>query len=157
MWRPRCEEHGIQCCRHPPCWFLKTAYCSHDSSCCADQNSLLSVSRPRQRPVTHGCISLLTFAPGRRARTRSPNGRISFLCFCPRIFSCGVIRVSLLTLYLGRIHAACLIVHGSIGECVVSGKDGIFVFHHCQICSSKSTICGDGFLRCSIALMALCR
>ena len=39
MWRPRCEEHGIQRCRHPPCWFLKTAYCfaSHDSSCCADQ------------------------------------------------------------------------------------------------------------------------
>ena len=39
MWRPRCEEHGIQCCRHPSCWFLKTAYCSasHDSSCCAYQ------------------------------------------------------------------------------------------------------------------------
>ena len=33
------KSHGIQCCRHPPCWFLKTAYCSasHDSSCCAEQ------------------------------------------------------------------------------------------------------------------------
>ena len=33
--------------------------------------------------------------------------------------------MSLLTLYLVRIHAACLIVHGSIGECVVTAKDGI--------------------------------
>ena len=39
------------------------------------------------------------------------NGRISFLCFCPRIFSYGVTRVSHLTLYLVRIRAACLIVN----------------------------------------------
>ena len=58
------------------------------------------------------------------------------------------------TLYLVRIHAACLIVHGSIGECVVTAEDGIF-FHHCQICSGKSTNCGDGFLRYSVALVAV--
>ena len=117
--------------------------------------SSLSVSRPSQRPVTRGCISWLTFAPGRRARTCSSNGRISFLYFCPRIFSFGVIRVSLLTLYLVRIHAACLIVHGSIGERVVTVKRRDFLFDHCQICSSKSTYRGDGFLCCSIALMAV--
>ena len=33
--------------------------------------------------------------------------------------------MSLLTLYLVRIHAACLIVLGSIGECVVTAKDWI--------------------------------
>ena len=33
--------------------------------------------------------------------------------------------MSLLTLYLVRIHAACLIVHGSIGECAVTSKDAI--------------------------------
>ena len=33
--------------------------------------------------------------------------------------------VSLFTLYRVRIHATCLIVHGSIGECVVTSKDGI--------------------------------
>ena len=33
--------------------------------------------------------------------------------------------MSLLTLYLVRIRAACLIVHGSIGECVVTAKNGI--------------------------------
>ena len=37
-----------------------------------------------------------TLAPGRRPRTCSPNGRVSFLYFCPRIFSNGVIRVSIL-------------------------------------------------------------
>ena len=31
-----------------------------------------------------------------------------------------------------------------------------FVFENCQICSSNSTHCGDGFLSGSIALMALC-
>ena len=38
MWRPRCEEHGVERCRHPSCW-LKTKYCSasHDSSCSASQ------------------------------------------------------------------------------------------------------------------------
>ena len=44
---------------------------------------------------------------------------------CPRIFSYGVIRVSLLTLYRVRNHAASRIVHGSIGVCVVTSKDGI--------------------------------
>ena len=31
----------------------------------------------------------------------------------------------LLTLYLMRIHAACVIVQGSIDKCVVTAKDGI--------------------------------
>ena len=50
--------------------------------------SSLSVSGPNLRPATRGCRSWLTQAPGRRARTCSLNGRISFLYFCPRIFSC---------------------------------------------------------------------
>ena len=87
--------------------------------------SSLSVSRPNQRPVTHGCRSWLTLAPGRRARTCSPSGRISYLYFCPRIFSYGVIRVSLLTLCRVRTQAGCLVVLGSIGEGVVASKDGI--------------------------------
>ena len=100
----------------------------------------------------------LTFALRRRARTCSPSGKISFLYFCPRIFSYVVIRVSLLTLYQVTFHAACLIVHGSIGECaVVTSKTWDFVFENFQICSSESTHSGDCFLSCSIALMALGR
>ena len=45
--------------------------------------------------------------------------------FCPQIFSFGVIRVSLLTLYRVRTRAVCLIVHDSIGECAVTSKDWI--------------------------------
>ena len=122
MWGPRCEEHGIQCCRHPSCWFLKKAYCSasHDSSCCAYQMLITQciASQPE------ACYPWLDMLIDIRSRTASedliPQWKNLF-----SVFLYGVIRVSLLTLYLVRIHAACLIVHGSIGECVVTAKDGI--------------------------------
>ena len=127
--RFRCGDHGVKSMAFNAAgthlagsWRRRTALLLMTPTAVPIKCSSLSVSRPSQRPVTHGCISCLTFAPGRRARTCSPSGRISFLYFCPRIFSYGVIRVSLLTLYIVRIHAACLIVHGSIGECVVTVK-----------------------------------
>ena len=127
MWEPRCEEHGIQCSRHTSCWFLKTAYCSasHDSSCCACQMLITQciVSQPE------ACYPWLQKLVDIRSRTASedlfPQRKNLFSAFLPRIFSYGVSRASLLTLYLVRIHAACLIVHGSIGECLVTAKDGI--------------------------------
>ena len=81
MWRPRCKEDCLQSFWHPSSWFLETADCpiSHDSSC---------VSRPNLRPVIHGSRIWLTLAFARRARTCSLNCRISFLCYCLRIFSC---------------------------------------------------------------------
>ena len=53
------------------------------------------------------------------------SGRISFLYFflCTNLLA-RVVRVSLLTLYRVRSHAACLIVHGSIRECVVTSTTG---------------------------------
>ena len=70
--RFRCGDHGVKSMafiaagtHRAGSWRRRTA---HDSSCCA--------------------------YPGRRARTWSPSGRISFLYFCPRIFSYSVIRVS---------------------------------------------------------------
>ena len=50
------------------------------------------------------------------------------------------------------IYAACWIVHGRIGECVVTAKDGILSF----ITARYVLASPHGFLRCSIALMALC-
>ena len=167
-WRPgrfRCGDHGVHSIASNASgthcaisWRRRTARLLMTLAAVPSRCSLLSVSRPNQRPVTqgYGCRSWLTLAPGRRTRTCSPSGRISVLYFCPRIFSCGVTRVSLLTLYRVRTHAACLIVHGSIGERVVTSKNGI-VFENCQICSSKTARCGDGLLRGAVALMALCQ
>ena len=47
------------------------------------------------------------------------------LCISVHDSSRTVSCVSLRTLYLVRTHAACLIVHGNIGECVVTSKDAI--------------------------------
>ena len=99
----------------------KAAYCSasHDASCCANQMPITEciASQPE------ACYPWLQKLIGENLFTQRQD--FFFRYFCPRIFSYGIIRVSLLTLYQVRIHAACLIVHGSIGECVVTSKDGI--------------------------------
>ena len=134
---------------------LKTAYCSasHDSSCIAYQMLITQciASQPETcYPWLHQLMNIRS-----RARTCSPNGRISFLYFCPRIFSSGVIRVSLLTLYLVRIHAACLIVHGRIGECVVTVKDWILSLITARYVTASPRTVETAF-SCSVALIALC-
>ena len=56
------------------------------------RRTALLLMTPAAVPVK--MLITLAFAPGRRARTCSPSGRISFLYFCPRIFSYGIIRAS---------------------------------------------------------------
>ena len=109
------------------------------------KSSSLSVSRPSQRPVTHGCTSW----------TASEDLFFQW----KNLFS-----VFLSTNLLVRSHS-CVPSHIVSREnpCCVSDrprkhvccdcKRRDLVFDNCQICSSKSTHCGDGFLRFSIALM----
>ena len=105
-------------------WRRRTA--SRDSSCCAYQMFITECVTSQPEACYPWPQKLIDLAPGLRARTCSPSGRISFLQFCPRMFSSyGASRVSLLTKNRVRIHAACLIVHGRIGECVVTSKDRI--------------------------------
>ena len=108
--------------------------------------------------VKHSSLSVSrqALAPGRRARTCSPNGGISFLYICPRIFSYDVMRVS--AHVVSRETARSV----SVGPrqywriwLHVERRD--FVFYDCQVCASKTAYCGDGLLRGVIALMALCR
>ena len=157
MWRSWCEEHGIQCCRHPSCWFLKRAYCSasHDSSYCAYQ--MLSTECVTYQPET--CYPWLHKLIDIRSRTASEN----LFTQWQDLFS-----VFLSTDLLVR-GDSCVSSHivSSENPCCVSEhprkhrrvcchfERRNFVFENCQICSSESTHCGDGSLSCSIELMAL--
>ena len=153
--RFRCGDHGVKSIAFNAAgthltgsWRRRTALHLITPAAVPDRNSSLSVSRPNQRPVTHCCRSSLTLAPGRRARTCSPSGRISFL---------------------HSVHESSSHIVSSENPCCVSDrprkhrkvcchfKRRDFIFENCQIYSGKSTHSGDGFLNYSIALMALCR
>ena len=73
----------------------------------------------------------------------------------------GVIRVFLLTLYRVRLHAACLSVHGSIAECVVTSKDWILSLRTADMFRqvhalwrrlSQRPHCSDGSVSVTIAV-----
>ena len=105
MWRPMCEEHCLWSFCHPSSWFLETAdfTTSHDSLITEGVTAKLKARNPCMAEEA-GWHWLLGY---RRAGTCSPNGRISFLYFCSRNFSDGVMRVSLRTLYLVRTQRHC--------------------------------------------------
>ena len=59
--------------------------------------------------------------------------------------------------YRVRTNAACLIVHGSIGECVVASKDGILDLRTARLVRAIFAYCGDGLFRGATVLTALRR
>ena len=95
--------------------------------------SSLGVSRPNQWLVTHGCRSWLPLA----SENPFTQWQDIFPHFCPRIFSYGVVRVSLRILYLVRIHASCPMVHGNIGESGFHVERRDFFFDDFQVCASS--------------------
>ena len=85
--RFRCGDHGVKSMAFIAAgthlagsWRQRTALLLMTPAPVPIKCSSLSVSRPSQRPVTHGCISWLTFAPGRRTRTCSPNVEEYLFC-----------------------------------------------------------------------------
>ena len=159
MWRPRCEEHCIQCCCTHLAGSWRRAHCSasHDSSCCAYQ-MLITECVPSQ---PEACCPW----PQKLIDTSSWMASEDLFAQWKNLYF-----VFLSTNLLVRSHS-CVIFHIVSREnpCRVSDRPRKhwcmcchckrldFVFDNCQICSSMSTYCGDGFLRCCIALMGLCR
>ena len=84
--RCNCGDHGVKSISiafNAAGRFLETT--SRDTSCCTCQMLVTECVTSQPMPVTHGCKSLLTLAPGRRV------------------------------LLSTNLVVACLIVHGSIG------------------------------------------
>ena len=138
--RFRCRDHSVKSIAFNAagthlCWFLETASCStsHDSSCCAHQMLITEcvTSQPEAcYPRLQKLIDIGSWTTSENLFTQWQD-----------LFSRNSVHessrtgsfLSLLTLYRVRTHAACLITHGRIGECVVASKDGKFVFENCQI------------------------
>ena len=146
MWRPRCENHCLQSFWYPSSWFLETADCptSHHTSCCAYQMLITEcvASQPKARnPWLQALVDIGSWAASEED-----------------LFSRwqDLLPVFLSTNVLVRCQTS-LIVHGSIGECVVTPKNGNLSLKSCQICAGKTAHFGDGFLRGAVALMTLCR
>ena len=155
MWGRRCEEHCIHRCWHPSCWFLetRTALLLMTPAAVPIRSSSLSVSRPNQRPVIHGCREKLIDIS---SWTTSENLFTQWQDLFPvRESSRTGSFVSLFS--VPNENPRCVSIRPRQNRrvcCRFKRRD--FVFENCQICSGESTHCGDGFLRGSVALMALC-
>ena len=155
--RFRCGDHGVKSISfNAACTHLAGSW-RHDSSCCACQ--MLITERVTYQPEV--CYPWLQKMIDIGSWTTSENLFTQWQDLSPvlrsRIFSYGIIRVSFHTLCRVRTLAACLIVHGTIDECVVTSKDGILSLRTARFVLASPRIVETAFLSGAVALMALCR
>ena len=116
----RCEEHCVQRCWHPPCfWEIVTECVTSQPKACYPWLQKLIDTGSWTELVHPVAGSLACISVHESSHT-------------------GVIRVSLLTLYRVRIQAACLIVHGRIRVCVLSPQKTGFLSLRTASCVQAS-------------------